>query len=97
MFSAYQPLPFPAPPWPTEMMKVGFTTLVWLVLNKISTDVIDREIRNIHSAVESCRGARIMVYEGIERRSIQYNTKARKEVTSIVRFNTYNPFKTLNP
>lgn len=90
--------PLPTPEWLVETMMVWFAIHICLPLNDVSADIIDREIRKAHSAVERCREARIAAYEDIERRSIQYSVKTRKEATKIVRSDgcSLKPFKILN-
>ena len=72
------------------------TAPAYLALNDAATDVFDREIRNVSFAVEKFRGARTAAYEHIERKSVEYNVKARKETKKIVRPGRFKSFKVLN-
>ena len=73
-----------------------FTTPFCLALNDTATDIFDREIRNVSFSVEKCRSARATVYERVERKSVEYNVKARKETKKIVCPGHCKFFKVLN-
>lgn len=75
---------------------MGLTAPIYFVLTDVATDILDREIRSISLAIERCRGARTATYERIEQKSVEYNAKARKEATKIVRLSRYRSLKVLN-